>query len=338
MRTAITLLAAVAVLGLTRCAPGGDPRRTRIVCAHRRRRTFPGTCRAARSKTCWPASRRPRLGRVAVSNRHSHPVPQQSRCGSALGRRSTPSPFRSRSPSACPGIRPTRSCSFRKKARSWGLSLRNQFALRHGRLCNPPEAASGQGAVVLFFAGNYPPGERPSHFDSWHMITFGDRSWSFHIRNWVPTTSTSGTDRDCAASGSPTTNWSCSSRSLEMPDLAKTRSLTIAYGGDDNQRRIALNDPRKLSAVLSTIKIVRETRSYPEPEEGPHLRRWPKMGPGGPSVTFSMPKGEVRKMAFVSRRDEPPLAHRRLVERPGRFADPRQRRLLPRDFRFHQEG
>ena len=260
---------------------------------------------------------------------------------SALGRRSTPSPFRIQESISVPGIRPTRSCSFRKRqdprayfaAKPIRVTARSTLAIL-------PEAASGRGRVVLFFAGNYPPGEQPSHFHSSHMITFGDRSSNFQagIRNWVPDDLDIWNRQGLCRLGIADNKLVVLFPKLEMPDLAKTRSLTIAYGGDNNQRRIALDDPRKLSAVLSTIKIVAKPVSIRSPRRDPTCTLSPEMGPARAKRHVFDAQGRSAKdgLGFASGRGT--LAHRRLIKRPGRFADPRQRRLLPRNFRFRQEG
>ena len=225
MRTAITLLAAVAVLGLTRCAPGGDPPADQDGMS-------PTVAEEISLVRAGPRGRRhvgrPRENQGLDASRYQivTPTPFLSRAVAVgVGEKEYAVAVQIRSPSACPGIRPTRSCSFRKKAKSCG-PFRCETNSRYGTVDSAilPRPRADGARVVLFFAGNYPPGEQPSHFHSWHMITFGDRSWSFHMRNWVPDNLDIWNRQGLCRLGIADNKLVVLFPKLEMPDLAKTRS------------------------------------------------------------------------------------------------------------------
>ncbi len=85
---------------------------------------------------------------------------------------------------------------------------------------------------------------------------------------------------------------------LEMPDLSKTKSIRVGYYVGRAEKHLAIDDPKQVSNLISTVTIKARNQYYPEPNEeeyvgGEH---------SGTRVDFILPNGEARKMAIVTDR------------------------------------
>ncbi len=172
----------------------------------------------------------------------------------------------------------------------------------------------GARIVVEFAPGGYLGVPRSNYWHTWHRLTFGGKSWTFMTLETKPSEPDIWSWKGLCRLGIASGQLAVIFPKLEVPDLTKAKLLTIEYDLDRRQRHIALDDPKKLSAVLSSIHVAERRQYYPEPDEKPFLIAPPGWRLRGPEVTFLFPGGEVRRMLFVSRGRDAPVSHRDLAD------------------------
>ena len=181
----------------------------------------------------------------------------------------------------------------------------------------PKAEADGSRIVVGFVAPRYPFSRKPLYWHGWHTITFGGKAWTFDARYTKQDQPDVWDRKGLCRLGISADKLVVIFPKLEMPDLAKAKSLTIGYRRGDAERQIVLSDRKRLADVLSTIEISGREQFYPEPEEGSDVIPDAKWDLRGPAVTFSMPGGELRKMVFVSYDKGEPIGHCDLADARG---------------------
>ena len=113
----------------------------------------------------------------------------------------------------------------------------------------PKAEADGSRIVVGFVARRYPFSRKPSYWHNWHTITFGGKDWTFR----TPETKQDEPDiwnrKGLCRLGISADKLVVAFPKLEMPDLAKAKSLTIGYRRGDTERQIVLSERKRLADV-----------------------------------------------------------------------------------------
>jgi hypothetical protein len=139
-----------------------------------------------------------------------------------------------------------------------------------------------------------PPGRKYwCHY--WHTIEYRGKTWTFWTTEREANEHSQWIVKGLCRLGIADDKFTVIFPKLEMPDLSKTKSLTVDYVVQGARKHLAVNDPKQVSDILSTIAIKSRSQRYPEPTEkdsitGNHSET---------SVEFFLPDGDTRKMAFI---------------------------------------
>jgi hypothetical protein len=161
----------------------------------------------------------------------------------------------------------------------------------------PTPHADGTRAVVRF-VGDIRPNGQQSTWHGWHTILFRDRSWTFHVNEREANAHSLWNENGLCRIGIAKDKFVVLFPRLEMPDLSETKSLRVAYRVNGVDKTLVLDDPKQVADIVSAAVINGREQHYPEFKESDYIPVGAEVL--GARVDFFMPKGEVRKMAFLS--------------------------------------
>ena len=148
---------------------------------------------------------------------------------------------------------------------------------------------------MIRFVGQKSPLGRQQWWHNWHTIAIHKKSWTFWESEKEANSHSLWNEKGLCRIGIADDKFVVLFPMLEMPDLSKTKSLTVDYLVEGARKHLVVDDPKQVSDILSTITMKGRDQYYPEPKEeasitGNHSET---------SVEFFLPGGDSRKMAFV---------------------------------------
>lgn len=164
----------------------------------------------------------------------------------------------------------------------------------------PKPALDGARVVIHFVGRTLPDGQLLSH--AWHTIAYRGKSWTFYAR-WADegekTPNIWNREGLCRV-GIKGDKFVVLFPKLEMPDVSSAKSLRVSYHVNGGEKELTIDNPRDVSALLSTFVIKSRRQGYADAH--PKAYRQVCLALQGTRVEFVGTKQEIPIMAFVTNR------------------------------------